>query len=107
MRFRLHGDPNIVVRHHNRNAKCAVDDCLKSARSKGLCSKHYDRFRKYGDPLQFKAQVSGETVQKVLALMSANPNMKQTEIAVLVNRSRERVSQIIRKRRERSLPHAL
>lgn len=30
---------------------CIVEDCDKSARSKGLCNTHYIRQRKYGDPL--------------------------------------------------------
>ena len=29
---------------------CSVDDCDKPARSAGMCSKHYARFRRHGDP---------------------------------------------------------
>ena len=30
---------------------CAVDECLKSARARGLCPQHYQRWRRTGDAL--------------------------------------------------------
>ena len=32
---------------------CSVQDCEKPARAKGMCTMHYQRAKKYGDPLQF------------------------------------------------------
>ena len=29
---------------------CSIDNCEKSVRARGWCSKHYQRFMKYGDP---------------------------------------------------------
>lgn len=34
--------------------KCSVEGCPSRASTKGLCSKHYQRMRKYGDPLKLK-----------------------------------------------------
>lgn len=31
--------------------KCSVDGCVKHGRTKGLCPAHYQRLKKYGDPL--------------------------------------------------------
>ena len=31
---------------------CAVDDCDRGATSRGWCDKHYQRWRKHGDPLK-------------------------------------------------------
>jgi hypothetical protein len=33
---------------------CKVDNCSKSKRSAGFCTLHYQRYKKYGDPLFFK-----------------------------------------------------
>lgn len=33
---------------------CKVEDCDRKFEAKGLCSKHYQRFKKYGDPLVIK-----------------------------------------------------
>lgn len=33
------------------DATCTITDCTKDARARGWCSSHYERFRKYGDPL--------------------------------------------------------
>jgi hypothetical protein len=30
---------------------CGVEECRKGAKSRGWCSAHYERWRKYGDPL--------------------------------------------------------
>lgn len=34
---------------------CSVADCSNKPKSGGLCSKHYERYRKYGDPLTVKS----------------------------------------------------
>ena len=40
------------LRQHKKRAACTI--CLKPAKGRGYCEKHYQRFRKYGDPLMFK-----------------------------------------------------
>ena len=35
----------------NSNMLCKILNCGKNKRSKGYCSKHYQRYRKYGDAL--------------------------------------------------------
>ena len=39
---------------------CKVDRCNRKDISKGYCSKHYQRFRKYGDPLYTKVELHGK-----------------------------------------------
>lgn len=34
-----------------KNLECSVDSCEKRAATRGLCHAHYDKFKKYGDPL--------------------------------------------------------
>lgn len=31
--------------------KCSIDDCYKQTLARDLCGKHYQRWRKYNDPL--------------------------------------------------------
>lgn len=40
-------------------SKCDVEDCPDQAVRKKWCSKHYQRWRRYGDPLTVKARWSG------------------------------------------------
>lgn len=39
---------------------CSVDDCANNKVARGYCMKHYQRVRKYGDPLQSAAYSSPE-----------------------------------------------
>lgn len=39
--------------------KCSINDCPNKHLSKGYCSKHYDKFKKYGDPLFSKKERHG------------------------------------------------
>lgn len=39
---------------------CKIDGCDNPHTAKGLCSKHYQRFWKHGDPLETKATPPGE-----------------------------------------------
>lgn len=39
------------IRIHRPKAICAVDGCNKKVKGHGYCEKHYQRFKKYGDPL--------------------------------------------------------
>ena len=36
---------------NNMKRKCKIDECENKHRSKGFCSKHYQRFRRYRNPL--------------------------------------------------------
>lgn len=36
--------------------KCSIEGCNKKHIAKGFCSKHYDKLRKYGDPLFIKQE---------------------------------------------------
>lgn len=42
-----------------RDQACDVDGCDRPSRARGMCARHYDRWRKYGDPgdgvIRFKA----------------------------------------------------
>jgi hypothetical protein len=39
---------------------CSIENCLQPKKAKGLCSKHYQRLAKYGDPLALKSSGKGE-----------------------------------------------
>ena len=51
-RFMKHGDvmEHEPVRDTSRAGECSADACEKAAHSRGYCSKHYWRLRKYGTP---------------------------------------------------------
>lgn len=56
-RWKAHGNPEgRAVR--TVKPKCSVADCGTDARARGLCDKHYQRLRKYGDA---NAKVLGRT----------------------------------------------
>lgn len=38
--------------------KCKVDGCEGEGKRLGYCQKHYNRFRKYGDPLKYKVHAT-------------------------------------------------
>jgi hypothetical protein len=44
------------------SAACDVDGCGRQAHAKALCSKHYERWRKHGDPL-FVAPILGRPLK--------------------------------------------
>jgi hypothetical protein len=51
---------------------CCIKDCHKPVLAKGLCSGHYQRVRKYGDPtFVLKPQLHGYTVKERLDLYTA------------------------------------
>lgn len=41
-------------------AKCKIEGCNKDLIAKGFCSKHYNRFKKHGDPLYIKEVQKGK-----------------------------------------------
>lgn len=46
-------------------SKCSVERCEKKVLGRGLCSMHYARLRKYGDPLTVKIkQIHGATLEE-------------------------------------------
>lgn len=52
LRWRKHGDPNIVLQpgvDYRVAPTCSIDDCDRNAHARGLCTKHYDRWRRHGD----------------------------------------------------------
>jgi 5-methylcytosine-specific restriction endonuclease McrA len=51
-RMRNHGDPSVLLKiaKHEDGIKCKVDECTGDARFKDYCSKHYQMWRKHGDP---------------------------------------------------------
>lgn len=66
-RFRRHGDPLAGGPVQDRSAwlpkvaesnerACAVDGCNRPLLARGLCSAHYGRWQKYGDPLSGGAE---------------------------------------------------
>ena len=42
---------------------CVVSDCRTRAKARGLCSTHYTRWRRYGDPLTLKMPTFGLSVE--------------------------------------------
>ena len=42
--------------------ECKVEGCENKHRAKGYCQKHYDKFKKYGDPLITKEKINKCTV---------------------------------------------
>lgn len=45
---------------------CIVDGCESLRTGHGYCGKHYQRFRKYGDPLHVKPNLGNRTARPVL-----------------------------------------
>lgn len=45
--------------------KCSVEGCGKKHLAKGYCDLHYDRFRKYGDPLKITRNIFNNGVCSV------------------------------------------
>jgi len=45
--------------------KCSVEDCGKAPAARGLCTKHYYRWRVNGDPLKLKTRAKGEGTRYV------------------------------------------
>jgi hypothetical protein len=51
-RMRNHGDPSVVLKvaKYEDGLKCKVDGCTREAKFKNYCSKHYQMWKKHGDP---------------------------------------------------------
>ena len=51
-RMRNHGDPSVVLKvaKHEEGIECKVDGCTSDAKLKDYCSKHYQMWKKHGDP---------------------------------------------------------
>lgn len=43
----------------DRNILCSIDGCGNKVNARGWCSKHYSRWRKYGDPLKLGPKPEG------------------------------------------------
>lgn len=37
-----------------KDTPCSIDSCLDKAKCRGYCNKHYERWRRHGDPLVVK-----------------------------------------------------
>jgi hypothetical protein len=42
---------------------CSIPDCGKPARARGYCMTHYQRLKKYGDPLRLKSTPKGDAAR--------------------------------------------
>lgn len=49
-RWRLHGDPLILLRPHKAPPTCSIQGCESPYVAKGYCSKHYQRWERSGNP---------------------------------------------------------
>ena len=47
--------------------KCSVNDCDNSSEKRGMCGKHYFRWRKYGDPLVVRNTVYSSPQEAIKA----------------------------------------
>lgn len=47
---------NRILARPKEFKKCCIEGCEEKSRTKNMCSKHYTRFRFYGDPLFLKRQ---------------------------------------------------
>lgn len=56
--------------------QCSVDGCCSQLLARGYCKRHYDRWRRHGDPLICKKQLSprGAPIQWLLAHVNFNEN---------------------------------
>jgi hypothetical protein len=54
MRWRVHGDPGSaeIKTYEPRGTVCKIDGCENPVRSIGWCGMHYERHRRFGDPLK-------------------------------------------------------
>lgn len=51
--------------HHNPEKHCSIPNCKGIHKGRGYCEKHYQRFRKWGDPLLFKRNQYMKLVSKL------------------------------------------
>lgn len=72
-------------------AVCGVEGCDVSAKQQGLCGRHFERFRKHGDPLY----VSPTRTPLRASLPSET---SPTRLAKLLGVSRQRADQLLNKR---------
>jgi hypothetical protein len=49
---------------NQKTQPCTIDGCVKLIKGRGWCSKHYDRWRKHGDPLAFIGSLPGSDSPK-------------------------------------------
>lgn len=67
---------------------CGVPDCARVVKVRGLCARHYSRFRKYGDPLHLS--------KKHLPVRTQLPNeTSPTRLGKLLGVSRQRADQLL------------
>lgn len=57
-----YGRSGYCSQHYRKRSgtPCSVEGCDSTSRGLGFCDKHYQRLRKYGDPLTIKATPKGE-----------------------------------------------
>jgi hypothetical protein len=53
---------------------CSVDDCDSAARYVGMCNRHYQRFRKYGDPTTPKRPSHPPAIVRFWAKVEVGPS---------------------------------
>lgn len=68
MRWRVHGDVNVVLPRNKRTRQpCSVDGCTTLAKARGWCEKHYLRWRSNGDPLVTQVMVNASAEERFWA----------------------------------------
>ncbi len=50
---------HMKVHHPKSEKQCSVNGCGFDSRKYGMCSKHFQRFKKYGDPSLTKVRIKG------------------------------------------------
>ena len=82
--------------------KVDSDNCSPGPLVRGMCRRHYDRWRRYGDTLDQLAWVVTNPVskEKILQLHAEQPDLYQYEIAAILGCSQTSVCRILNGQRQ-------
>lgn len=91
-RYAVNAQGERVTDEAARSLICAVDGCERPpTAARGMCGRHYSRFRKYGDPLKVKKK--GLPPNRVTIPNESSP----AKLAKILGVSRQRAHQLLNK----------
>lgn len=79
---------------------CSIEGCPNPYRSHGWCQTHYERWRKYGDPMR-KAMTSAELIAEIEWLIEGG--MSTFYIASVLKRDREHLGRLLYRHKRHDL----
>ncbi len=78
-RWQRHGDPLALGdKNPNKTIGCSIEGCPNKHAAKGMCTVHYNRVRRYGDPAVAKKRPNGAALKWLLEAIE-----RQTDDCIL------------------------